>query len=88
LLIASGTEPVTLTIAVNSMSGQSLVVLLVTNSVEQSPRQKANSSTPSQEVSLYAFMEPEGSLPYSQKPGTGLYSEPDVSSPQLPTIFF
>jgi hypothetical protein len=58
---------VTLTIAVNSMSGQSLVVLLVTNSVEQSPRQKANSSTPSQEVSLYAFMEPEGSLPYSQK---------------------
>jgi hypothetical protein len=32
-------------------------------------------------------MEPEGSLPCSQKPATGLYPEPDESSPQLPTLF-
>jgi hypothetical protein len=25
-------------------------------------------------------MEPEGSLPYSQEPATGLYHEPDASS--------
>jgi hypothetical protein len=28
-------------------------------------------------------MEPEVSLPYSQEPATGLYSEPDESSPHL-----
>jgi len=33
------------------------------------------------------FMEPEGSLPYSQKSVTGPYSEPDVFSPHLQTLF-
>jgi hypothetical protein len=32
-------------------------------------------------------MEPEGSLPCSQEPVTGLYSEPDKSTPHLPTLF-
>jgi hypothetical protein len=27
------------------------------------------------------FMEPEGSLPRSQEPSTGLYPEPDQSNP-------
>jgi len=31
-------------------------------------------------------MEPEGSLPCSQQPATG-HSEPDASTPQLPTLF-
>jgi hypothetical protein len=31
-------------------------------------------------------MDPEGSLPYSQEPATGLYSESDESSPQIPTL--
>jgi hypothetical protein len=33
------------------------------------------------------FSNPEGSLPCSQKPTTGLYPEPDASSPDLPTLF-
>jgi hypothetical protein len=32
-------------------------------------------------------MEPEGSLSCSQEHATGLYSEPDESSPQLLTLF-
>jgi hypothetical protein len=32
-------------------------------------------------------MEPEGSLPYSQKPSTGSYPEPDESSIYYPTLF-
>jgi hypothetical protein len=32
-------------------------------------------------------MEPVGSLPYSQQPATGPYSEPDESSSHLPTLF-
>jgi hypothetical protein len=31
-------------------------------------------------------MEPEGSLPCSQAPATGLYPEPDASSPHLPAV--
>jgi hypothetical protein len=30
-------------------------------------------------------MEPEGSLPYSQEPSTGPYTEPDQSNPHHPT---
>jgi len=32
-------------------------------------------------------METEGSLPYSEDPGTGPFPEPDESNPQLPTLF-
>jgi len=32
-------------------------------------------------------MEPEGSLPCSQQPAIGLYSEPDEYSPQPHTLF-
>jgi hypothetical protein len=32
-------------------------------------------------------MEPEGSLPYSQEPATGPYSEPDESIQRLFTLF-
>jgi len=32
-------------------------------------------------------MGPEGPLPCSQQPATGTYTEPDGSSPHLPTLF-
>jgi len=32
-------------------------------------------------------MQPEGSLPYSQQPVTGAYTEPDESNPQVPILF-
>jgi hypothetical protein len=33
------------------------------------------------------FMEPEGSLPYSQEPSTGPYFHADESGPYNPTLF-
>jgi len=33
-------------------------------------------------------MERKRSLPYSQEPATGPYSEPDESNPQIPAPFF
>jgi hypothetical protein len=33
------------------------------------------------------FVDTSGVLPYSQKPGTGIYPEPDESSPQPPIPF-
>jgi hypothetical protein len=56
-----------------------------TNSMEQSPFWDANSDSASQENT--PFMEPEGSLPQSQKPETGPYPELDESRPQNYTIF-
>jgi len=32
-------------------------------------------------------MEPKGSLPHSQESAIGSYSQPDASSPHLPTLF-
>jgi hypothetical protein len=48
--------------------------------MEQSPTWEANQFTASPEIHRI-FMEPEGSLPYSQVPATCLYPEPTLSSP-------
>jgi len=54
---------------------------LTPNYMKQSPPWKANIA---QLVKKFpAFMEPERSLQYPQKPATGLYTEPHESSPQL-----
>jgi hypothetical protein len=55
--------------------------------MEQSPSSEANQFAASQEIHSI-FMEPEGSLPYSQMPATCPYTKPTPSSPhntlQLP----
>jgi hypothetical protein len=52
-----------------------LSVLLITNSMKQSPSWEANRSWDSRNSSQ--VMEPEGSSPYSQEPATCPYPEPD-----------
>jgi hypothetical protein len=56
------------------------------NSVKHSPPWEANNRSASEEI-FPTFMEPEGSLPYSQEPATCPYPEPDISNPPLPTLF-
>jgi hypothetical protein len=51
--------------------------------MEQSPSWEANRFEASKEIPRI-FMEPEGSLPYSQVPATCLYTEPTPSSPHHP----
>jgi hypothetical protein len=52
----------------------------IANSIEQSPSWETDKHSASLDNHLV-------SLPYSQKPATGSYPEPDASSPQLPTLF-
>jgi hypothetical protein len=51
--------------------------------MEQSPSWEANQFVASQEIH-HIFMEPKGSLPYSQVPATCTYPEPTPSSPHNP----
>jgi hypothetical protein len=53
--------------------------------MEQSRSLDANSDTPGQKNSS-SFMEPKGSLPFSQQPATGLQAEPDDSNPHSHTL--
>jgi hypothetical protein len=43
--------------------------------------------TDKQSRNFSPFTQPEGSLPYSQKPAAGSSSDPDESGPQLKTLF-
>jgi hypothetical protein len=52
-------------------------------STEQSPSWEANQFADSQEIPRI-FMEPEGSLPYSQETSTCPYPDPTPSSPHNP----
>jgi hypothetical protein len=56
---------------------------LLTYSMEQSPSWEANRFAASQEIPRI-FMEPEGSLLYSQVPSTCPYPEPTPTSPHSP----
>jgi hypothetical protein len=51
--------------------------------MEQSPSWESNRFVTSQEIPRI-FMEPEGSLPYSQVPATCPYPEPSPYSPHNP----
>jgi hypothetical protein len=51
--------------------------------MEQSSYWEANQFAASQEIPRI-FMEPKGSLPYSQVPATCSYSDPTPSSPHNP----
>jgi hypothetical protein len=54
--------------------------------MELSPSCEAANRSPIQEL-LQNFMEPDGSLPFSQEPSVGSYPEPDESSPYHPILF-
>jgi len=54
-----------------------------TNYMEQRPSWEADSHSASQDIPEFYG----GQLPCSQGPTTGPYSEPDASSPHLPTLF-
>jgi hypothetical protein len=53
--------------------------------MEQSPFWEASCHIASEES--LSFMDPYGSLTYSQESATSTYPEPDEFSPQLPNIF-
>jgi hypothetical protein len=57
-----------------------------TNSMEQNPSWETDSH-PANHVISHLILEPEGSLPYSQDPAIGPYSEPDEPIPRPPTQF-
>jgi hypothetical protein len=54
--------------------------------MEQSPSSEAT-STPSQSRNSPAFMEPEGSLLFSEQPATSPYPEPNELNPHPPDLF-
>jgi hypothetical protein len=54
--------------------------------MQHSPAREANSHSASQEI-LRLFMEPEGSLPSSQEPASGLAPQTDAFTPPIPTLF-
>ena len=58
----------------------------LTDSMEHSPSEKANSPSDSEEIS-YTLMEPEYSLPYSQQPTTFSCPETVKPSAQTPNLF-
>jgi len=58
----------------------------LTNSTEQSPSWEADSLSASEEI-LPLLWNPECSLPCSQEPTTGPYSDPDASTPLSPPYF-
>jgi hypothetical protein len=57
---------------------------LLTYSMEQSPSWEANPVFAASQEIPRIFMEPEGSLPYSQLPATCPYPEPTPFSPHQP----
>jgi hypothetical protein len=62
-----------------SSSNITIGAVLFTYSMEQSPSRETNQYAASQEI-YRIFMEPEGSLPYSQVPATCPYPEPTPST--------
>jgi hypothetical protein len=69
-------------------SSVSCLLGILSNSMVQSPSWKLIVTQLVKKSPLpQPFTKPEGSLPCSQQPATGLYLEPDESSPHLPTIF-
>jgi hypothetical protein len=58
----------------------------LTHSMAQDTIWKADSHSACQKIPAF-FMEPEGSLPYSQQPSTGTYPEPVESRPPHRSLF-
>jgi len=60
--------------------------LYLTNCMGQRPYREASSNSASQKIRAL-FMEPEGSLPFSQEPATTPHLKSDVSYLQFPILF-